>query len=239
MVKGSFSGFPDGRPPDGPEPARPVWNLKAHGSGAPGLPPWLCVNLVLPDGARLDVLAHVRDGRLLIEDLRADPPLALDGLAQLPERLRGPLREAGRAAGATPPALPPADAPHGATGPPALPPGGPAAEDPAPEPPVAERSAAARRPPAGPEPPPAGQEGTAGSGNARGRPARHRARRRRTGRRDGLRAAARVYLAARDQGADPVLAVMRATGRSRRRALRLIAAARDKGHLTTPRHARR
>jgi hypothetical protein len=46
------------------------------------------------------------------------------------------------------------------------------------------------------------------------------------------------YRAAQQAGRDPVLAVMSATGHSRRRALRLIAGARDAG-LLTPRHARR
>ncbi|GLX50587.1 hypothetical protein Shyhy01_35370 [Streptomyces hygroscopicus subsp. hygroscopicus] len=49
---------------------------------------------------------------------------------------------------------------------------------------------------------------------------------------------AREYRAAQEAGADPVLAVMRATGHGRRRSLGLIARARDAG-LLTPRHARR
>ncbi|MER7918489.1 MULTISPECIES: DUF6214 family protein [unclassified Streptomyces] len=49
---------------------------------------------------------------------------------------------------------------------------------------------------------------------------------------------AREYRAAQQAGADPVLAVMRATGHGRRRTLGLIAQARDAG-LLTPRHARR
>ncbi|WP_105969348.1 DUF6214 family protein [Streptomyces geranii] len=49
---------------------------------------------------------------------------------------------------------------------------------------------------------------------------------------------AEEYRAAQEEGADPVLAVMCATGRSRRRSLRLISQARDEGFLT-PRHARR
>ncbi|WP_234347560.1 DUF6214 family protein, partial [Streptomyces specialis] len=68
--------------------------------------------------------------------------------------------------------------------------------------------------------------------------ARPRAGRRRPGGRDCRRAAAEAYLAAQRAGTDPVLAVMGATGRSRRRSLKLIAAARDKGYLS-PRHARR
>jgi hypothetical protein len=49
---------------------------------------------------------------------------------------------------------------------------------------------------------------------------------------------AQEYRAAQQQGVDPVLAVMDATGHSRRRALRLIGQARDAGFLT-PRRARR
>ncbi|MGQ4437663.1 MULTISPECIES: DUF6214 family protein [unclassified Streptomyces] len=49
---------------------------------------------------------------------------------------------------------------------------------------------------------------------------------------------AQEYRAAQEEGADPVLAVMCATGHSRRRSLRLISQARDAGFLT-PRHARR
>ncbi|MFI1561693.1 DUF6214 family protein [Streptomyces sp. NPDC020490] len=48
---------------------------------------------------------------------------------------------------------------------------------------------------------------------------------------------AREYRAAQERGADPVLAVMCATGHSRRTSLRLIGRARDAG-LLTPRHMR-
>lgn len=49
---------------------------------------------------------------------------------------------------------------------------------------------------------------------------------------------AQEYRAAQEDGVDPVLAVMCATGHSRRKSLRMIAQARDAGYLT-PRHARR
>ncbi|MEU0971346.1 DUF6214 family protein [Streptomyces sp. NPDC005917] len=49
---------------------------------------------------------------------------------------------------------------------------------------------------------------------------------------------AQEYRAAQEEGIDPVLAVMWATGHSRRRSLRLIAQACDAGFLT-PRHAPR
>jgi hypothetical protein len=51
-------------------------------------------------------------------------------------------------------------------------------------------------------------------------------------------AVGREYRAAQQDGADPVLAVMGATGHSRRKCLRLIGQARDAG-LLTPRRARR
>ncbi|TDT39005.1 hypothetical protein EV562_104248 [Streptomyces sp. BK208] len=56
--------------------------------------------------------------------------------------------------------------------------------------------------------------------------------------REGRRLVAREYRAAREEGGDPVLAVMSATGHSRRKSLRLIGQARDEGFLT-PRRARR
>lgn len=52
------------------------------------------------------------------------------------------------------------------------------------------------------------------------------------------RVAADAYRRAQREGDDPVLAVMLATGRNRRRSLRLIAGARDEG-LLTPRHNKR
>ncbi|MDQ0779190.1 hypothetical protein QF026_007656 [Streptomyces aurantiacus] len=54
---------------------------------------------------------------------------------------------------------------------------------------------------------------------------------------ESRRLVAGEYLAAQRAGRDPVLAVMSATGHSRRRSLRLIAGARDAG-LLAPRHAR-
>ncbi|MFD8231435.1 DUF6214 family protein [Streptomyces sp. NPDC059696] len=55
---------------------------------------------------------------------------------------------------------------------------------------------------------------------------------------EGRRLVAREYRAAQRDGADPVLAVMGATGHSRRTTLRLIGQARDAG-LLAPRRARR
>jgi hypothetical protein len=73
--------------------------------------------------------------------------------------------------------------------------------------------------------------GTAAAGRRRARTPEPRGREER-------RLVAQEYRAARDVGGDPVLAVMRATGYSRRRSLRLIGRARDDGFLT-PRRARR
>ncbi|MFD8224165.1 DUF6214 family protein [Streptomyces massasporeus] len=55
---------------------------------------------------------------------------------------------------------------------------------------------------------------------------------------EGRLLVAREYRAAQRDGADPVLAVMGATGHSRRTSLRLIGQARDAG-LLSPRRARR
>ncbi|WP_428934020.1 DUF6214 family protein [Streptomyces sp. ACT015] len=55
---------------------------------------------------------------------------------------------------------------------------------------------------------------------------------------ESRRRVAQTYRAAQAEGADPVLAVMGATGRGRREALRMIARARDAG-LLTPRHVKR
>ncbi|WP_420032002.1 DUF6214 family protein [Streptomyces sp. cg28] len=69
-------------------------------------------------------------------------------------------------------------------------------------------------------------------------PAGHRARSSLPRGVEGRRVVADAYRAAQSVGADPVLAVMCATGRSRRKSLRMIAGARDAG-LLAPRHNRR
>ncbi|WP_028800254.1 DUF6214 family protein [Streptomyces sp. 142MFCol3.1] len=83
------------------------------------------------------------------------------------------------------------------------------------------------------------QEGTQGDEDEGGRtgPTR-RARRAWPRGTEGRRLAAEEYRAAQQDGVDPVLAVMCATGHSRRKSLRLIAGAREAGFLS-PRHARR
>ncbi|MFD5741794.1 DUF6214 family protein [Streptomyces massasporeus] len=75
-----------------------------------------------------------------------------------------------------------------------------------------------------------GSDGRGGEGR-RARPARSRGT-------EGRLLVAREYRAAQRDGADPVLAVMGATGHSRRTSLRLIGQARDAG-LLSPRRARR
>ncbi|WP_031481679.1 DUF6214 family protein [Streptomyces bicolor] len=77
----------------------------------------------------------------------------------------------------------------------------------------------------------AGEPGREGAGSSRARPPWPLGV-------EGQWLVAQEYRAAQEQGADPVLAVMRATGHSRRRSLRLIGQARDAGFLT-PRRARR
>lgn len=167
-------------------PYPPVWELQGAGtvtSEPPGygVPPWFNVRLTFADGTRVDVVAVVDDGRIAIEDLRADPPLPLEGFAVLADRIEDPLEDAC----------------------------GIVAQQPGPG--MAERA----------EPP-----GTVAAPGPRCRAAvpAGASRPTPTGPRSG--------------GRDPVLAVMSATGRNRRKALRLIAGARDEGYLA-PRHNRR
>lgn len=195
----------------------PTWELQGHGASArsfaadaavagpggrttrgglrpggrtPTLPPWFNVRLTFADGARIDVLAVVAEDRISIEDMRADPPLPLDGFAALADWIDGPLEDACRVAVEQYRGGP--GAPHPYFG------HGDYEEDPLPR----------RARPAWP----------------RGSAAR--------------RIAAEAYLQAQQDGRDPVVAVMCATGRSRRKSLKLIAGARDEGFLP-PRHNRR
>lgn len=179
-------------------PYPPVWELQGQGTvtcgtgrihGAPegpyeASPPWFDIRLTFADGARIDVLAVVTDGRIAIEDMRADPPLPLAGFAVLADRIEDPLGDACRVL-------------------------------------VEDHMAG--------EPAPAAEVPLPGRRRARTVTPRGGA---------GRRIAAAAYRAAQQEGSDPVLAVMGATGRSRRRALRLIAGARDDG-LLAPRHHRR
>ncbi|MEV6786464.1 DUF6214 family protein [Streptomyces sp. NPDC051098] len=156
--------------------------------------PWFNVRLTFADGARIEVLAVVDQGRIAIEDMRADPPLPLRTFTVLADRIEDPLEDACRtAAGQVPCAVTPPDAPDA-----------PDDRDRGSAPPPSRRRARTTLP-----------RGAA-----------------------GRQLAADVYHRARQDGRDPVLAVMGATGHSRRKALRLIAGARDEGHLP-PRHNRR
>ncbi|MGW8066068.1 DUF6214 family protein [Streptomyces ziwulingensis] len=148
---------------------RQTWAVREDG----GTASWFDVRLTFTDGARVEALAVLCGHVLMIEDVRAEPPLSLDDLAALAEWLESPLFEA---------CVP---APAGAA-----------------------RVASRRARPAWP----------------RGR--------------ESCRLVAQEYRAARAEGADPVLAVMDATGHGRRKSLRLIGQARDEGFLA-PRRARR
>ncbi|MFD0418375.1 DUF6214 family protein [Streptomyces sp. NPDC127108] len=77
-----------------------------------------------------------------------------------------------------------------------------------------------------------------GGGPAQEPPGARRSRR--SARRGGAvrNVAAEAYRGALEDGEDPVLAVMRATGHSRRKSLRLIAGARDAGLLMSRHHRR-
>ncbi|MYT27281.1 DUF6214 family protein [Streptomyces sp. MspMP-M5] len=97
----------------------------------------------------------------------------------------------------------------------------------------------APEPETGPHPAPGATPDDGAGSDAAGPPAEPRSAvlvRSRAGERRKIAAAA--YRAAQQDGRDPIQAVMHATGRNRRRALRLIAGARDAG-LLTPRHNKR
>ncbi|WUK34018.1 DUF6214 family protein [Streptomyces sp. NBC_00370] len=214
------------------------------------LPPWVDVRLTFPDGARVDVLAVVRDGRMAIEDAQADPPLTLEDFAALAGVIDSPLQDAWQVvADRHRPAewlpateIPAADVP--AVEIPAM--DIPAVEPPTVEPPTVE-PLAVRPVPQAPLPEDPALHAPAAVDAALEEPAvdepadppgRHRARSTPPRGPAGRMGAAEVYRAAQRDGVDPVLAVMAATGLSRRKSLRLIAGARDEGHLS-PRHNRR
>ncbi|MFF8909057.1 DUF6214 family protein [Streptomyces olivaceoviridis] len=173
-----------------------------------GVTSWFQVRLAFPDGARVDALAVVSAGRVSIEDVQAEPALSLADLTALADWIEGPLFAACGVDAEADPVRD--DLVRGVdTG---------GADDGA--------TPDAGCPPGGEPQPDAGDAVV-----RRARPPWPRGS-------EGRRLVAREYRAAQDEGADPVLAVMNATGRGRRRALRLIAQARDAG-LLAPRHARR
>lgn len=202
-------------PPAGPARARPVWELRAYGTGVPpresprtaahpphgpaheGLPGWFDVRFTLDDGTRVDVFAAVVEGRVHVEELRTERPLPPRGLAGLAARL-GESLDAACPAALRPRGTAPTVRGLGACPLPVA---------------AAPRAADARR--------------------ETEHPAAGRLRRRAA----VQRAAAEAYRRARARGGDPVEAVMSATGYGRRKALRTISGARDAGLL--PRHARR
>ncbi|MEU9433105.1 DUF6214 family protein [Streptomyces sp. NPDC048252] len=191
----------------------PAWEIREAG----GATSWFHVRLGFVDGARVELLAVVCQGRASVEDVRAQPPLSLVDLTVLADWIEGPLFErcdqggaleaaAVEGAGDAADTADMADTDSGYGGY-----GGYGAEG-------------AREP--------------AVAGDADETFGPRRARQAWPRGIEGRWLAAQEYRAAQEEGADPVLAVMCATGHSRRRSLRLIAQARDAGYLT-PRHARR
>ncbi|MFE9763131.1 DUF6214 family protein [Streptomyces sp. NPDC005808] len=172
----------------------PAWQVRER----EGVTSWFDVRLAFADGARVDLLAVVREGAVSIEDVRAQPPLSLGDLDLLADWIEEPLAAA--CGVRTAPAC------EGSCG------GGLAREGSRGEGLSHEASC---------------EEGA----SRRARPPFPRGV-------EGRRLVAEEYLAAQGEGRDPVLAVMDATGHSRRRSLKLIAGARDAGFLT-PRHVRR
>ncbi|WEP00419.1 DUF6214 family protein [Streptomyces sp. FXJ1.172] len=65
----------------------PAWEVREHG----GTLSWFHLRLSFPDGAGVDALAVVREGRVSIEDVRAEPALSLADLSVLADWIQGPL----------------------------------------------------------------------------------------------------------------------------------------------------
>ncbi|MGW2645977.1 DUF6214 family protein [Streptomyces sp. NPDC001393] len=194
----------------------PAWEVREQGDATT----WFYVRLAFPDGARVDALAVMREGRVSIEDVTAEPALSLADLTALADWIEAPLFEACGVAAEQPyegegDSLPAEGEPEAGDGD-----GG-----------GEESCDAEQRDDVGDEDVGEEEGGAFCAGPRRARPVWPRGI-------EGRRLVAQEYRAAQEGGADPVLAVMNATGHSRRRALRLIAQARDAGFLT-PRHARR
>ncbi|MGW1913748.1 DUF6214 family protein [Streptomyces sp. NPDC002076] len=219
----------------------PAWKVRENGEATS----WFHVRLAFPDGAQVDALAVVREGCVSIEDVRAQPALSLADLTVLADWIEGPLFEscgversyevdgdehpeercepeadAGAAAGAQ-------EVAEAAAGVEEVVEAAAGVEE------VVEAAAGVEEvvEAAAGEGEAAEEEGALCVGPRRARPVWPRGI-------EGRRLVAQEYRAAQEVGGDPVLAVMSATGHSRRRSLRLIAQARDAGFLT-PRHVRR
>ncbi|MCX5264170.1 DUF6214 family protein [Streptomyces sp. NBC_00199] len=193
----------------------PAWEVQEAG----GATSWFHVRLSFAGGARVDLLAVVSGGRVSIEDIRARPALSLVDLTLLADWIEGPLFDGPDEDDGEPvsDAAPSMDCMDGMDGMDVL--DGLEAQD---------RVGTVE---GADHPTEAGRCAEELFGLRRARPVWPRGL-------EGRWLAAQEYRAAQEEGADPVLAVMCATGHSRRRSLRLIARARDAGYLT-PRHARR
>ncbi|MFI9246480.1 DUF6214 family protein [Streptomyces sp. NPDC053086] len=226
-----------------------------------GVTRWFHVRLAFPDGAGVDALAVVNGGRVSVEDVTARPALSLADLTALADWIDGPLSQA---CGVTAKE----DRTRGGAGAAEETYGGCPAEEAYGDGPVEVVGAGSYGDGPvevvgagsyGDGPVEVVGAGSYGDGSAEavgagsygdgpaeavgvapdgGCPNPRRARPVWPRGIKGRRLVAQEYRAARDGGADPVLAVMNATGHSRRRSLRLIAQARDAG-LLAPRHARR
>lgn len=218
----------------------PAWEVREAG----GATSWFHVRLEFVDAARVELLAVVCGGRVSVEDVRAQPPLSLVDLTVLADWIEGPLFERCAEGGGLDPAdVTDADGRQDADGTQGV--DGTQDADGA--------DGGYGTDGAGDVYDADGTGGVYGTDDLR-EPAASDAgevagdvdepfgpRRARTAWPRGIEGrwlVAQEYRAAQEEGADPVLAVMCATGHSRRRSLRLIAQARDAGFLT-PRHARR
>ncbi|MEU1187470.1 DUF6214 family protein [Streptomyces sp. NPDC005859] len=193
----------------------PAWQVQEAG----GVTAWFHVRLEFTDGARVESLAVVCEERVSVEDVRAQPPLSLVDLTVLADWIGGPLFESCAGAGLGVQDVEAAEVAHGVVDMRGVEDAHRAEDVGAPDGADGVRAVAAT-----------GYAGES-SGPRRARPAWPRGL-------EGRWLVAQEYRAAQGEGADPVLAVMCATGHSRRKSLRLIAQARDVGYLT-PRHARR
>ncbi|QJS99989.1 hypothetical protein G9272_06585 [Streptomyces asoensis] len=203
----------------------PAWEVREAG----GVTSWFHVRLAFVDGARVELLAVVCEGRVSVEDVSAQPPLSLVDLTVLADWIEGPLFERCDEGGGLEAAgvedaedAEDADGVYGAEGADGV--CGAEGADGVYGAEGADGAEGVR------EPAVAGDADEALVAR-RARPAWPRGI-------EGRWLVAQEYRAAQEKGADPVLAVMCATGHSRRRSLRLIAQARDAGYLT-PRHVRR